>query len=307
MTHRSLLAALTLLAAAAPAARAQMVVPDDVARPWTSACVAAIPDSALARVAAYATVELHDTTQRAAMTPLENLLPVVANHVGALLGAGRDTVPRGDPRVTWRDVDGGPPVEVVWHRDGRIDWALWRDTVPNPDTSTLAASRLLLRALDSTRADGEFPLLWPEGLAGDSVRFRLRLVRVVVDEKGKAVPLLARVLVPVFTLGAPRQSGVRPLKISRPSYPAAPQQGHATGVVIIDFVVDSTGRAVMSTVHDEWPRDRPRLQGELATYYESFLEAARRSIERSRYAPARLNGCPVGQLVQQPFTFSFGR
>ena len=81
----------------------------------------------------------------------------------------------------------------------------------------------------------------------------------------------------------------------RPRYPAELQRAGVEGSLLVQFVVDSTGRVDEKTL--TFPNDaRP-----------GFLRAVRDALVRSRYFPAELAGMRVRQLVQQQFTFVIAR
>jgi hypothetical protein len=72
----------------------------------------------------------------------------------------------------------------------------------------------------------------------------------------------------------------------------------------MSFVVDTSGHVVMSSVRDLWPGDKPRLTGDAATYYESFVESVRAALPKFQFYPAEIGGCKAKELVQMPFQFS---
>ena len=127
----------------------------------------------------------------------------------------------------------------------------------------------------------------------------------MVDDTNGVQPIRAEIAVPMMIIQTPRIHTVCGIHNVVPSYPSGPLMGSATGRVILQFVVDTTGRADMSTLRDIWPSDKPRLEGRLGSYYASFVKAARTAIAKSTYDPARIGGCKVRQVVQQPFTYSF--
>lgn len=76
-----------------------------------------------------------------------------------------------------------------------------------------------------------------------------------------------------------------------PIYPPALQSAGVEGVVAVQFVVDSSGRADMHRVHIVSSPD------------PEFSESARTAIARTRYFPAEAHGHHVAQLVEQSFVF----
>ena len=81
----------------------------------------------------------------------------------------------------------------------------------------------------------------------------------------------------------------------RPRYPAELQRAGIEGSLLVQFVVDSTGRVDEKTL--TFPNDAQ----------PGFLRAVRDALVRSRFFPAELAGMRVRQLVQQQFTFVIAR
>jgi periplasmic protein TonB len=77
-----------------------------------------------------------------------------------------------------------------------------------------------------------------------------------------------------------------------PHYPDAMRAANVEGDVLVSFVVDTTGRADMSTLKV------------VRSTHESFSQAVRTSVANTRYYPAEIGAHKVKQLVQQPFVFS---
>jgi hypothetical protein len=272
-----------------------------------SACVAAIPDSALKPAMIYLTMSSRDLVPAGASIAIETLVQSAAERVRASLGGGPDTVKPGEPRLMWRDIDGS--VRVTWRRDGSADWHVEHGASAAPgDTGTTAGMSLLLRSLDELRpGPGNYlPLPWPDSVTTDSTTFTLTFVYPVFDPDGKVAPTTMRPLIPVFTLRVPHVTTVRGRTRRAPNYPRN-ALGQATGYLNMEYAVDTTGRADMATVHDIWPPDKPRLTGTLGGYYDDFRSEVTRWIQGARYEPARVNGCPIRQVVQQPFNFKMAR
>ena len=80
-----------------------------------------------------------------------------------------------------------------------------------------------------------------------------------------------------------------------PEYPSALRSAMVEGSVLVQFVVDTTGRvehtsiAIVKATHDQ------------------FAFAVRRWLARTRYTPAQIKGKPVRQLVQQEVAFTLDR
>ena len=77
-----------------------------------------------------------------------------------------------------------------------------------------------------------------------------------------------------------------------PHYPDAMRAANIEGDVLVTFVVDTTGRADMSTFTV------------IKSTHTLFTQAVKNSVANSRYYPAEIGGHRVKQLVQQPFVFS---
>jgi protein TonB len=83
------------------------------------------------------------------------------------------------------------------------------------------------------------------------------------------------------------------IKFSRPPlYPERLRQAGTEGQVIVQFVVDESGSALMNTFKV------------LKTTDNELAESVRRAVSISSYYPAEFHGKKVKQLVQQPFKFS---
>lgn len=85
---------------------------------------------------------------------------------------------------------------------------------------------------------------------------------------------------------------VRQLSGPPPAYPPALLEAHIEGRVLVQFVVDTLGRAEMRTFKV------------LVSSNPMFADAVREALPSMRYEPARLAGKRVRQVVQQPFTFA---
>jgi protein TonB len=80
-----------------------------------------------------------------------------------------------------------------------------------------------------------------------------------------------------------------------PTYPEMLRSAGIEGTVLAQFVVDTTGRADMSTFKV------------LRSDNDLFSNAVKTALGRMRFLPAEVGGRKVKQLVQQPFQFSLNR
>jgi protein TonB len=78
----------------------------------------------------------------------------------------------------------------------------------------------------------------------------------------------------------------------QPRYPDILRQAGVEGEVLATFVVDTTGRADVSSFKV------------LRTTHELFSSAVRSALPSMRFIPAEVGGKRVKQLVQQPFSFA---
>lgn len=85
---------------------------------------------------------------------------------------------------------------------------------------------------------------------------------------------------------------VRVDSMAAPVYPAALRAGSVQGEVLVQFVVDAGGRAVMETFRT------------LRTSHGDFVPPVRDAVAAARFRPARRQGVAVRQFVQMPFAFS---
>lgn len=80
-----------------------------------------------------------------------------------------------------------------------------------------------------------------------------------------------------------------------PRYPKDLKAENVEGEVLMQFVVDTMGRAELNSMRV------------LKSSHPLFAEAVRESVRASQYLPAEVNGHKVRQLVQQPFSFTLER
>src|SRR5512140_2774499 len=111
-------------------------------------------------------------------------------------------------------------------------------------------------------------MVWLDGVEGDSLEMRVDFRRPRIDGQGVVQSVKARAAVPVFTVAAPREEIAVVVKPPRTYYPPLLQSHGVEGRVMMEFVVDTTGRADPATIHDWWPPERPRLTGALEAHYQ---------------------------------------
>jgi TonB family protein len=82
---------------------------------------------------------------------------------------------------------------------------------------------------------------------------------------------------------------------AQPKYPEMLKSANVEGDVLAQFVVDTTGRAIVSTFKV------------LKSTHDLFTKSVRAALPEMRFTPAEIGGRKVKQLVQQPFTFGISR
>jgi hypothetical protein len=89
-----------------------------------------------------------------------------------------------------------------------------------------------------------------------------------------------------------RKAALDTVNTARPAFPPSLYASGTPGLVIAEFVVDTTGRVETGTL------------GIVSSTAPLFTEAVRLALETATYVPAVKNGHSVRQFVQQPFEFS---
>ena len=263
-----------------------------------SRCV--VPDSQMVRVPVYAWVDLPDSVASSYRAAAENLLQDVAIQVRTLLGAAPNVLPPGEPAVRWFDLD--VPLAVTARRNGRTSWR----AAERGDT---AAAGLLGRALGAALAGGSV-FLWDSTMARDSVRFRIALAwPKVLGGKRTAPPDVKHTALAVFSIDYPPVAHAVPTPGNRaPRYPEDARDRGYTATVVMRFVVDTSGHAVMSTIRDVWAADKPPLTEDQALMYGEFREAVRVALAGMRFLPAEVGkGCLIDEVVQMPCEFKLAQ
>lgn len=290
-----LVAALTLGMAGATADIAE-------AQPRSSAaaCLDSIPPSAMKRVPVYAAAEIADAdpVPAVAVASMDLLTQAVAEQARALLGAGVGQLPPGEPSITWRHLD--HQLFVVARRDGQVTSRVQSPVWLSDQSLGDSGARHLARALDAARAKGE-AFFWDDALKRDSITWLVRLEPATLGEDGQVTPPALRAGFPVFSVLVPPS---RPADVERirTNFPMVRIRGFS-GTVRLQFVIDTAGRAVSSTIRGVWPPNEARLVGPPRFAYDSVVRVMQLSLEDARFAPAHIGRCVVNQLVQQAFTY----
>jgi TonB family protein len=179
---------------------------------------------------------------------------------------------------------------------GQVVHRAKRGPLPNVAVELLGARDTVL-ATATTAVDGTFTLAAP---AGGTYRVRLTAPGAeahvsdslsVTDGEyaAREFPIDPEPR-PYFEFQVDR--AVIPVRSPLPRYPDELRSKGISGCVLVQFVVDTTGRADTTTFKV------------LRMSHLGFAQAARAALPGLRYTPAELQGRKVRQLVQQPFDFS---
>lgn len=267
-------------------------------------CLDTIPDSVMHRVPVYLTPNPVDSS--GSRMPLRDGIDLMTQAVAqigrSLLGAAEGTLPNGEPSVGWRSLDGD--VLVIARRNGTMEGRVKPPRYPSQIAVNDAGVRLVARALDSAFLAGE-RLFFPDSLRVDSVSWLFHLEPAVLSESGEMTPPKTRIGIPVFSVNAPPERQVAAERV-RVSYPPRLRNLGFMGHVLMQFVVDTSGHVDQTTIRDLYPAGYAPLASNEREVYDEFIRSVRYALEGARYRPARIGGCVVRQLVQQPFSFVLG-
>jgi hypothetical protein len=262
----------------------------------TTSCVKALPVTGMVRDSIYLDARMDSSTSVTFTTQADLLAHDVAATLRVQLGGSETAAPHIGPAVNWYSI----PAELIV--TARPDGSMtWRGLSASGDPG---AVNVLSAALDSARRHGEGVIIWPDGYHADSVVLRLSLLPRVFKEMG-SVPAnkSKRMRFLSFTIMRPVETPPLPKGIPRVRYPTYGEQHGVSGSLLAQFVVDTNGKAVMSTFTDLWPANQPRLSGSLENYYTQFVNAVREGVSTESFTPARVGSCTVPQIVQMPVKF----
>ena len=170
---------------------------------------------------------------------------------------------------------------------------------PLPNVSVeLLGDRDTVLATAQSGADGTFTLVAP---AAGTYRVRLTAPGAVAHVSDSLTVAEGEYAARAF----PFEPEPRPLFEFEVDKPVMPARGSSTvrypedlrnrgvsGCALVQFVVDTMGRADTATYHV------------LKASHTEFAQAVRNALPRFRFTPAEVRGHKVRQLVQQPFDFS---
>lgn len=260
-------------------------------------CVAAIPPASMHRVPVFLHASMVEHPDSPLMPQADLMAQDVANEFRTLLGATGSTVPIADTNFVWYSVP--TQLTVIAHRNGDV---IARANGSGGDS---AATLMLTRAFAAARARGAALMLFPQGFVDDSAPVYLTLWPEYIGDIPEAMPPGATMRkFAVFDLTEPERSPAYPLPNQRPPrYPSANERQQVEGSVLMQFVVDTLGRADRATIRELWPFGTPRLGGYAADAHEEFVHSVTVWLREFRFRPARIGTCAVKQMVQFPLEF----
>lgn len=238
---------------------------------------------------------ISDSVDRRAGSMADIFAQSVAQQLRLMLHTRGDTLAPGEPVITWRGIKSHIPLGVTAYRKGGAKYELL-----TPHFDSLAAAMLL--SASHAAEDASDGVLWPSDMPGDSVKFGISFVLSQPGTMQIVDP--DRTAFPVFSVMFPPETPAKLASPSTPRYPTAVREAGVTGVVIVEFQIDSTGHTVPRTAKEIWNSGTKRPTGELLGYYNQLLHSVLDWVSTAKFEPARIGGCPVPQIVKQPFTFS---
>ncbi len=175
------------------------------------------------------------------------------------------------------------------HKDGRLT-----DTQPFQSEIPATLAEATIRAVDSTsRLGGIGPAFFD--MKEDPLPLRL-VFRLDEPRSELNVPFY-QLRFPAYLQYETDKPALALPGSPRPRYPEELRRANIEGEVLVQFVVDTLGRADMRTFRLLGPRQ----------VYREFLEAVIDVLPRMRFSPPLYRGCKVKQMVQLPFAFKLNR
>lgn len=222
----------------------------------------------------YATLEAYDDTSRTVRMYLATFLQEIAR-----VFVPPDSIP--------------PVLSYVFtlrlHKDGRLT-----DAQPLGSEVPAAVAEATIRAVDSaSRLGGIGPVFFD--MKEDPLP--LRMVFRLDERKSELNVPFYRLRFPAYLEYETDKPALSVPGNAPPKYPPELREANIEGEVLVQFVVDTLGRADMRTFRLLGP---PRV-------YREFLQAVIDALPKMRFTPALYRGCKVKQLVQLPFAFKLRR
>lgn len=261
-----------------------------------AACIDALPASQLHTSVIYVHAEVADSTNVFLVPQADLLASEVADDMRTRLGGSSTRIPSADTIV--RPSSLPAQLVVIFRPDGGATRSVQGQYGGTPTAELLAAS------FDAIRKNGDGAMVWPDGYHADSVVVTLVLWPEALVHDSTSPRYVAHSEFAAFSSLVPI---VRPALARdgnpNPRFPFQTRMHGVSGYLILEFVVDTAGRAVEGTVHDVWPANKPRLTGELGSYYDDFVSATKDALRSWKFYPAYVGTCPVRQIVRLPIQY----
>jgi hypothetical protein len=239
-------------------------------------------------------VNAEDPTAEKILPAADLLAQIVSERMRKTLGGSESgPLPVADSVVKWSQLGGS--VVVAAHHDGTFAWR--KDTTSLVGFMEAGELDRIVNALSESAAAGD-RVFWPDSAKEDSLSFRLAYAFPMVRADKKIEPLHVRVANPVFTIQMPWFSTAKMSSPPRYPLPRPPRKDSQYGI-ILDFVVDSTGRVDPATISEYVPPGFQPVAGE-AEFHRSFRDAAIRGLPSAQFQPATIGGCAISQHMRQP-------
>jgi hypothetical protein len=261
-------------------------------------CFATIPASRMHNTPVYLDADMMPLTDAAFTLQAALMAQDVAAELRALVDSTHSAMPNADGMLAWYTVPA--QIVVTVHGDGT---ETWRVKSVEGDSS---AARMLGAAFDSAQAHGSARILLPEGARADSMLVRLSLTPKYQGYQ-EEIPAHARrgMKFGVFYLSEPDVTPAVPKRNWRaPKYPSENESRRVGGNLLMQFVVDSTGRTVPNSYRDLRPENRPPLAASEIDAHNAFVRSVNAWYTTITFEPMRLGGCPVKQMVELPLEFA---
>lgn len=252
----------------------------------------------VSRLTIYQQAVVHDTT-RAILAQVDLLAWRIAQGVRASLGAHGVAVPAGDSLGKWPRTIRRLPFDIVVRRNGPGAWRM--GTVPDSDAASPALIALYEQTLRAIPPDSIW-IIFPDGYTPDSVVFRLDLVAFA--QSGRLFAGKSSIMALFSSTGVAERPAMEKHHLTTQD----PEDAIANRIfanLLLQFVVDTTGRADKRTIRVLRPTEAQLDSSEYAHYLREFIDVTRKAIERDRFIPAHVGRCAVRETVQLPVSYAF--
>ncbi|MDQ6719028.1 MAG: energy transducer TonB [Gemmatimonadota bacterium] len=261
-------------------------------------CLEASPVKDLRRVAVFLRSDVSNSAP-SLEKPADLLVETLGEALRTYLGAKTSDLPVGEPAFTRSNTSGR--LMVTLHRDGRLGTAIQLDSAET-DSSRIGGIRLLASILRKSWDDGD-RVFWPESARGDSGTFRIEIWKIGPRRDASQPKVQTRFAVAAFSIALPWEQPAEAVDEMKTKYPIRNLDRGIEGTIVLSFVVDTTGYALISTAYDVFPPHAMKPVGEMADSYRDFVRAAAEVLPKARFRPALIAGCKVQQRVNLPFSF----